>query len=116
MITNLYPSSQWVEAQSNPLIPYVSSSANPMQGVVRCVNNRYEIWDGTTWVVTGSAASIDLSPLAKQVMDWAHNKMLEERFIKDLATKNAAVADALSAVEQAEEQLKVVLALTQENT
>jgi len=115
MITGLYPNSQWIETGVSAPTPYISSSANPMQGVVRCINNRYEVWDGNNWLVTGGGAPIDLSTQGKMAIEWAYNKMHEERFIKDLAKTNIAVSEALSAVERAEEQLKVVVALVQEN-
>jgi hypothetical protein len=116
MITSLYPKSQWVEISLAAPTPYVASSNNSMQGAVRCMNNRYEVWDGSNWQLTGGSVTVDLSSQAKLVMDWAHNKMLEERMVKNLAQTNSTIADALSAIEQAEEKLKVLLALTQENT
>lgn len=75
-----------------------------------------EVFDGVTWMpLIGSNYNIDLTTMGKMAIEWAYNKMQEERFLKDLAKTNAAIADAHAAVERAEEQLRVVVSLTQEN-
>lgn len=115
MIYNIHSNSQWVEiGPVNPL-PYVADAASPMQGAVRCVSNHYEVWNGHSWVPTGSMVSIDLSHQSKQVMVWAYAKMNEEARMQNLARQHPAVAEALMLVRHAEERLQVVVELTKDN-
>jgi hypothetical protein len=53
-----------------------------------------------------------LSGAAISALDWATKKMHEETKIRELAAKNVTVADALARYELAQEQLKMVLTLT----
>ena len=115
MINNVYSGSQWVEVGPANTIPYVPSSANPMQGVVRCMNSRYEVWDGNNWQSMGYTVGVDLSHQSKQVMVWAYTKMNEEARMQDLAKRHPAVAEALMSVRHAEERLQVVVGLTEDN-
>ena len=114
MIQNLYGNSQWVEVGPINSVPYIADAPGPMRGVMRCVSNRYEVWDGHSWVLVGSQVGIDLSHQAKQVMVWAYTKMNEEARIQDLARQHPAVAEALMLVRHAEERLQIVVSLTEE--
>ena len=114
MIYNIHSNSQWVEVDPGNSLPYISDAATPMQGAVRCMNNRYEVWNGHSWVSTGSQVGVDLSYQAKQVMVWAHTKMNEEARMQDLARQHPAVAEALMSVRHAEERLQIVVSLTEE--
>ena len=96
--------------------PYVApNSNNPMTGMIRMNGNHFEVFDGNSWLaVSGSSAEVSLSGSAIRALDWCHKKMAEETRIKELAAKNVTIADALAKYELAQEQLKVVLALTDE--
>ena len=59
----------------------------------------------------GENVSIGINAGAESAINWAMMKMNEEARIKELANTNPAVADAVLAVKQAEEQLQVVMAL-----
>jgi len=97
-------------------IPYVTpNSNNPISGMIRMNGSHFEVFDGNSWLsFSGSSAEVSLSGAAISALDWCHKKMAEETKIKELAAKNVTVADALAKYELAQEQLRVVLALTEE--
>lgn len=117
VIDHIISSSPWVVITGNPPNkPYVTQNDKPMQGVVRMVNNTYQVYDGTTWVpFYGTAATVTLSPHAHRILDWAENKMMHEELAEKLAKENPTIADALASVKEAEEKLKLVLILTDKN-
>ena len=61
----------------------------------------------------GENVSIGLSSEGEAILRWAQSKMNEERRVAELAKANPTVADAVSAVKLAEEQLKIVVKLVE---
>lgn len=59
----------------------------------------------------GESANIGLTSETESVLTWARTKMIEEQRITELAKSNPTIADAVGALKQAEEQLKIVVAL-----
>jgi hypothetical protein len=59
----------------------------------------------------GSTASVGLSGEAEEIMTWARKKMQEEKEARAMAEQYPAVADALNAVWESEQQLKTIVAL-----
>ncbi len=55
---------------------------------------------------------LSLSPDVLEVIEWAKRKMKEEELIQKLAQENDAVRETLNTVLEAQEKLKVVIALT----
>jgi hypothetical protein len=93
---------------------YNNNSANTLVGQIRYngSNQNMEVYDGSTWLtMTSSYPTVELSGDVQSVLNWARTKMVEEARIKELAAKHPTVADALQAVAQAEEQVKIVAAL-----
>ena len=74
--------------------------------------NNMEVFTGSSWVQFGTSAEVSLTGAAISALDWCQKKMAEETRIKELADKSVTVADALARYEQAQEQLRVVLTLT----
>jgi hypothetical protein len=92
----------------------VSSSGNSLVGQLRYngSSQNLEVYDGTSWLIMNSAyPTIELSPHVQAVVAWAQTKMAEESRIRELAAKHPAVADALGALQRAEEQVQIVTAL-----
>ena len=92
----------------------VGSSGNSLVGQMRYngSSQNIEVYDGSTWLTMSSSyPTIELSPEVQSIINWARMKMAEELRIKELAAKHPTVADALKAVEKAEEQVRVVAAL-----
>jgi len=76
---------------------------------------RLEVYDGTCWQELNTPhASIGLNAEAEQAIDWVRQQMEREHRLEVLAQKHPGVADALAAVQQAQEQLRIVTALVQE--
>jgi hypothetical protein len=87
-----------------------------MQGAVRVVNGQQEVWNGTSWMIMyGGSVTINLTKRAEAIMEWADKKMAQEHRAEELAKAKPAVADALAAAKHAQEQLDIILLLTEEN-
>lgn len=99
-------------------MPYISNNtSNPMQGMLRINGNDMQVFDGSVWISVGGAfPSISLNGAAQSAIKWAQEKMAEEASIKELAAKHPAVADAMNTINEAYEKLKVIVALTEEET
>jgi hypothetical protein len=70
-----------------------------------------QVYDGAAWSTVTSSVNIALTGVAVDAIEWAHKKMLEESEARRMAEQYPAVADALGAVHEAEQQLKMVVAL-----
>ena len=71
-----------------------------------------EFYNGQTWqIFTMAQATVGLTSTAETAIDWAMKKMEEEREARAMAEQYPAVADALNAVWESEQQLKTVVAL-----
>ena len=95
-------------------LPYIgSNSNNPLQGMLRLNNSNIEVFDGSSWMMIGGGyPSVSLSGSAISALDWASKKMQEETRIQELAKDNVTIADAWTKYQEAQDQLKVVLTLT----
>jgi hypothetical protein len=77
-------------------------------------NQQMEVYDGNNWTMLNMPdATVGLNDEAESLLDWARQKRDEEYRIKSLAAKHPSVADALEAVEKAEEQVRIVAALVE---
>jgi hypothetical protein len=110
MITNVYSNSAFVTANSITGVPYINAGS-PSAGILRYHNNQMQVYDGTSWLVMGSTANIGLSGEAEEIMAWAREKMRAEQEARAMAEQYPAVADALNAVWESEQQLKTIVAL-----
>ena len=91
-----------------------SSSGNTLVGQVRYNGSSQcmEVYDGSVWLTMASSfPTVELTPDVQSVLNWARMKMAEEARIKNLAEKHPGVAEALQAVEHAQEQVRIVAAL-----
>jgi len=71
-----------------------------------------EFYNGQTWQTFIMAqATVGLAGPAETAIDWALDKMEQEREARRMAEQYPAVADAMGAVREAEQQLKMVVAL-----
>jgi hypothetical protein len=75
-------------------------------------NQRLEMYNGTSWQPLNLGQYyVGLNPDAEAILDWGRKKMQEEQEARAMAEQYPAVADAMGAVREAEEQLKMVVAL-----
>ena len=71
-----------------------------------------EFYNGQTWqIFTMAQATVGLTSTAETAIDWALNRMEQEKEARRMAEQYPAVADAMGAVREAEQQLKTVVAL-----
>ena len=71
-----------------------------------------EFYNGQTWqTFTMAQATVGLTGTAETAIDWALNKMEQEKEARRMAEHYPAVADAMGAVREAEQQLKTIVAL-----
>ena len=110
MITNVYSHSGFVTANSTVGGPYINAGT-PSAGMLRYHNSQVQVYDGTSWLAMTGTSSVGLSPEAEKIMNWAREKMEEEREARAMALDYPAVADALGVVREAQEQLRTVVAL-----
>lgn len=107
MIDNVYGGGEFlVVSQSNGYMPYVNPT-QPMSGMVRCNNNRLEVYDGSSWHPIGNGTvHVNLTDEAKNILEWTRSKMQEEQQAKKLAQENEDVAKAVKIVNLAHEHLR----------
>ena len=110
MITNVYSNSVFVTVTSAVSGPYINAGT-PSAGMLRYHNQQVQVYDGTSWLAMGSSANVGLNGEAEAIMNWARKKMEEEREARAMAEQYPAVADALNAVWESEQQLKTIVAL-----
>ena len=109
MNTRIYSAGSHITVDSSS-VPYISSST-PSAGLVRYCGNEMQVYDGAAWLTVTSSVNIALTGVAVEAIEWAHKKMLEEAEARRMAEQYPAVADAMGAVREAEQQLKMVVAL-----
>jgi hypothetical protein len=108
-VSNNY--SSWPTFYNTP-----SSTGNTLIGQMRYngSSQNIEVYDGSTWMpMTGTYPTIELAGDVQAVVNWARTKMVEEARLKELAARHPIVADAMSAVDRAQEQVRVVAALVE---
>jgi len=118
MIKAIHTSGKYIQVIGGSASTYVNAQASS-QGVGNLRFNtsaqRLEVYDGITWLELNMPhASVGLNGAAEEAIDWAQRQMAEEKRLEALAKEHPAVADALEAVKQAHERVKIVAALVQE--
>ncbi len=104
--------SNYVTALNTGYSPYINvNHNNPGQGQLRYVNNRLEVFDGSTWSQIQNSVTMGLNARAEQAIAWAIERQEQEQKWAELARKHPAVADALAGRQQAENTLAVVAIL-----
>jgi hypothetical protein len=96
---------------SAPYIDMTRTSA----GMVRYNNNTVEVYDGNIWIIMASGSiQVSLDGVTLESLQWVRRKMTEEKRLEELAKNHPAVADAMTAVARAQEQVAIVTALVQQ--
>ena len=118
MIKAIHTSGKYIQVIGGSASTYVSAQPGS-QGVGNLRFNtsgqRLEVYDGMTWLELNMPhASIGLNGVAEEAIDWAQRQMAEEKRLEALAREHPAVQDALEAVRQAQERVRIVAALVQE--
>jgi len=88
--------------------PYINNT-QPLTGMMRYHNNSLQTYDGSTWMtVGGGSATISLTTDAVSILNWAKQKMLEEREMTKLAETNPTIGDLVRQRNNIEDQIKMV--------
>jgi len=97
-------------------IPYISTdSSNPIQGMLRINGANMEVFNGANWIVMNTSyATVELSNAAQKAIDWAQNRMQQERDMELIKSKYPQLIGAIEEAEQAKSKLNLLLALTKE--
>jgi hypothetical protein len=118
MIKAIHTSGKYIQVIGGSASTYVTAQAGS-QGVGNLRFNtsqqRLEVYDGMTWLELNTPyASVGLNGTAEEAIDWVQRQMAEEKRLEVLAKEQPAVADAMEAVKQAQERVRIVAALVQE--
>jgi hypothetical protein len=80
--------------------------------MVRFIGNNFEVYDGASWLpLQSSYPQIELDGVTQEALQWTRRQMEKEKRMLELAKTHPTVADALAAVEKAQEQLNIVVTL-----
>jgi hypothetical protein len=114
MIGNIGQTGKYIAVTGGAGSNYINNSNYMGVGQIQynTSNQRLELYNGTSWQPLNLGQYyVGLNPDAEQILDWAREKMQEEKEARRMSEQYPAVADALGAVREAEEQLKTVVAL-----
>jgi hypothetical protein len=115
MISNVM-GGRYVTTSGGTSYPYVSSSSNPMQGAVRIQSNSPQVWDGNGWITFGGSVSVNLTPEAESILDWAKKKIAEEAEDAELRKKYPTLDQAYKDVEVAKKQAAFIKELVKSHS
>ena len=118
MIKAIHTIGKYIQVIGGSASTYVTAQGSS-QGVGNLRFNtsqqRLEVYDGMTWLELNTPhASVGLNGAAEEAIDWAQRQMVEEKRLEALAKEYPVVEDAMEAVRQAQERVKIVAALVQE--
>ena len=94
--------------------PYINYNNGATTGMVRYVNNTFQVYDGNIWQNIGqSYPMIKLTESATKAINWALKEMETEEKIEELGKDSPAIQAALDNFRRAAEQLKATIILSQ---
>jgi len=114
MIGNISQTGKYIAVTGGPGSNYVNNSGYMGVGQLQYNTNtqRMEMYNGINWQpLTMGQYYVGLNPDAESIIDWARNKMHEERELEQLAKDNVAINDLLQQVKEKQHQIKMVQTL-----
>lgn len=114
MIGHINQTGKYIAVTGGPGNNYVNNSNYMSVGQLQYNINsqRLEIYNGTSWQSFNLGTYyVGLNPDAESVIDWARNKMHEERELEHLAKDNVAINDLLEQIKEKQHQIKMVQTL-----
>jgi len=114
MIGNIGQTGKYVAVTGDPGSNYVNNAGYMGVGQLQynTATQRLEVYNGTSWQMLNLGTYyVGLNPDAEAILDWAREKMQEEQEARAMAEQYPAVADAMGAVRESEQQLKTIVAL-----
>ena len=117
MIKAIHTIGKYVQVIGGSASTYVNAYGAQGVGNLRfnTGGQRLEVYDGTAWVELNTPhASVGLSGVAEEAIDWVRRQMEEEKRLEALAKEHPSLSDAMAALKQAQERVRIVAALVQE--
>jgi len=114
VIGNIGQTGKYVAVTGGPGSNYVNNAGYMGVGQLQynTATQRLEVYNGTSWQMLNLGTYyVGLNPDAEAILDWAREKMQEEQEARAMAEQYPAVADAMGAVRESEQQLKTIVAL-----
>ena len=114
MIGNISQTGKYVAVTGGPAGNYVNNTGLMSVGQLQfnTHSQQLEVYNGLNWQPLNLGTyCVGLNPRAEDILDWAARKMEQEQEARAMAEQYPAVADALGAVRESEEQLKTIVAL-----
>lgn len=114
MIGNIGQTGKYVVVTGGPGSNYVNNAGYMGVGQLQynTATQRLEVYNGTSWQMLNLGTYyVGLNSDAELLLDWVSKRRDEEAEARRMAEQYPAVADAMGAVREAEEQLKTVVAL-----
>lgn len=97
--------------------PYIGVNAMAQGvGMVRynTSSGTMEVYDGNSWLNIQSHGMVSLNPESERALDWAVKQMNRMTKLEKMSKDNPTIADALASLKHAEEQLRLVEILCEE--
>lgn len=112
MIKGITANSPWVTVQNGNTSNYINNYSGA-QGVgnlrFNTTNQNMEVWDGNNWVqLSMSYASVDLSPEAQVLLNWAQQERNRQLKRQQLINDNPALKKAYEAIQRAEANFDII--------
>jgi hypothetical protein len=80
-----------------------------MQGMIRVWGSDMQVFDGNTWMtMSTSYATVDLSPEAQTLLQWAREQKARHAEREDRIKKNPALQKAWENIRRAEENFDLI--------
>lgn len=99
----------------NSSYPYVNMN-NPSAGMMRYNGNNQnmEVYDGSSWMtISGNSSMVDLNNDAKELLEWARAKRMEEDYLKREAECNPTIKDLVNQRKVIDDKITMVKTLIQ---
>ena len=114
MIGKIEQTGRYVAVTGGPAGNYVNNTGYMGVGQLQYNTNtqQLEVYNGLNWqVLTLGQYHVGLNEHAENLLDWVSKRRDEEAEARRMAEQYPAVADAMGAVREAEQQLKTIVAL-----
>jgi hypothetical protein len=119
MIGNISQTGKYIAITGGPVSNYINNSNYMGVGQLQYKTNtqHLEVYNGSSWQPLNMGQYyVGLNPEAEQILDWARDKIREERELEQLAKDNVAINDLLQQVKDKQHQIKMVQTLIKKET
>ena len=111
MIGNISQTGKYIAVTGGPGSNYVNNSGYMGVGQLQYNTNtqQMEMYNGINWQpLTMGQYYVGLNPDAEVIIDWARNKMYEEKELEKLSAEHPAIKDLVEQINIKKDQIKMV--------